>query len=297
MSKALTRLSNTKGISIHKGHQLLIALLLFICSSSTQGATPVKLDSITTTQLWLASQLLPGSGHIIHHQYWKAPLFYAGMGSMAYLGVQANRRYHAVMDEYDQPFYSPEEKYRFEEKWTQFRMQRNLFYVGAGVFYAASVADALMANTKGEHSPQTATVLSVLLPGLGQIYNHKPWKVPFVYGGIASVYYIVDFNQRGYKRAGTAIRDYPDNEFGTIRTMDDLIYLRDAYRRNRDLAIIGMAGFYLLNVIDAYVDAHLHYWDISDDLAFNLRPVIFNNTLAFRSKSGLSLGLHFNYNF
>lgn len=176
-------------------------------------------------------------------------------------------------------------------------MQRNLLYVGAGVFYAASIADALMANTKGKHSPQTATVLSVLMPGLGQVYNHKPWKVPFVYGGIASVYYIIDFNQRGYKRIGTAIKDYPNNEFGPIRTMTDLIYLRDSYRRNRDLAIIGMAGFYLLNIIDAYVDAHLYYWDMNDDLAFNIKPVILNNPFAFRPNSSLSLGLSFNFNF
>jgi hypothetical protein len=271
---------------------------LFICTLPASAQQPeVKKDSLSSTQLWLAAQFLPGSGQVINRQYWKAPVFYAGMGSMLYMGVQANKRYHATIDEYNLPYYSPEEKFRFEEKWTQQRMQRNLFYVGAGFFYAASVADALVVYNKGKHSPQTATLLSALIPGMGQIYNQKLWKVPFVYGGIASIYYVIDFNQRGYKRMGTALKLYPDNEFGPIRTQADLIYLRDAYRRNRDLAIIGMAGFYLLNIIDAYVDAHFHYWDISDDLAFNFEPIIFDGAFANNPHSSLTLGLRLNFNF
>jgi hypothetical protein len=90
---------------------------------------------------------------------------------------------------------------------------------------------------------------------------------------------------------------YPDNEFGPSRSESDLIFLRNGYRRNRDLAIIGMAGFYLLNVIDAYVDAHFFDWDMSDDLAVNFEPIIFNNQMVNNSNPNLTLGLRFNLNF
>jgi len=275
----------------------MIALLLFFHTTSGYAAEPTKLDSISSAKVWLASQVVPGSGQVINRQYWKIPIFYAGMGSMVYMGLQANDKYHATLNKYNQPYYSPLEKYRFEEQWTQYRIQRNLFYAGAGAFYIASVADALIVRNKEKHSPLTASVLSALLPGMGQVYNQKPWKLPFVYGAIASIYYVIDFNQRGYKRFGTALLEYPNNEFGQIRSESDLIYLRNGYRRNRDLAIIGMAGFYLLNIVDAYVDAHFFDWDISDDLAFNFEPLIFSNPMANIANQNLTLGLRLNFNF
>lgn len=275
----------------------MIALLLFFVSPQGHAAEPSRLDSLSNAKVWLASQVLPGSGQVINKQYWKIPIFYSGMGSMVYLGLQANDKYHATLNEYNQPFYSPQEKYRFEEQWTEQKIQRNLYYAGAAAFYIASVADALIVRNKEKHSPLTASVLSALLPGMGQVYNQKPWKLPFVYGGIASIYYVVDFNQRGYKRFGTALLEYPNNEFGQTRSESDLIYLRNGYRRNRDLAIIGMAGFYLLNIIDAYVDAHFFDWDISDDLAFNFEPMIFNNAMAKKPSQNLTVGLRLNLNF
>jgi hypothetical protein len=275
----------------------MIALLLFFHTTSGYAAEPTKLDSISSAKVWLASQVVPGSGQVINRQYWKIPIFYAGMGSMVYMGLQANDKYHATLNKYNQPYYSPLEKYRFEEQWTQYRIQRNLFYAGAGAFYIASVADALIVRNKEKHSPLTASVLSALLPGMGQMYNQKPWKLPFVFGSIAAIYYVIDFNQRGYKRFGTALLEYPNNEFGQIRSESDLIYLRNGYRRNRDLAIIGMAGFYLLNIVDAYVDAHFFDWDISDDLAFNFEPLIFSNPMANIANQNLTLGLRLNFNF
>ena len=225
------------------------------------------------------------------------PVFYAGMGSMAYLGYQANREYHKIYKEYHQPHYSPEEKYRFEEKWTRYKMQRNLYYIGASAFYVASVADALLVRTKDTHSPFTAMIFSALVPGMGQIYNQKPWKLPIVYGGLASIYYVIDFNQRGYKRFGNAQKQFPNDEFEGTRSEKDLIVLRNAYRRNRDLAVIGISAFYLLNIIDAYVDAQFFDWDMSDNLAYRVEPLIQSNAMALNPNTGLTLGLRFNFNF
>jgi len=278
------------------GHQLLIALLLFCCPSTLLSQDTTKTNSLSTTKIWLASQVLPGSGQVINKQYWKIPIFYAGMGSLGYMGYRANKEYRKIYDEYHQPYYSPEEKYRFEEKWTRYKMQRNICYIGASAFYIASVADALMVQTKDTHSPFTAMMFSALVPGMGQIYNQKPWKLPFVYGGLASIYYIIDFNQRGYKRFGDALKQWPNDEFGGTRPEKDLIVLRNGYRRNRDLAIIGISAFYLLNIIDAYVDAHFFSWDMSDDLAYNIEPLIQSN-MAINPDAGITLGLRLNFNF
>lgn len=263
----------------------MIALFLFLFLASGSFANRIKLDSLSTGQVWLASQLLPGSGQIINKQYWKVPFFYAGMGSMLYFGLQANDKYHKALNQYDPLFYGAEEKPRFEEKWTDYRMQRNLFYTNAALFYVASVADALIVNSRGDHSPTTATVLSTILPGLGQVYNQKLWKVPVIMGGIAWLCYLVDFNQRGYKKFGNAYKQFPYDEYNGTRKKTELLFLRDGYRRNRDLSIMALAGFYVLNIIDANVDAHFFDWDISDNLALKVEPMFDGNAFSFNPNS------------
>ena len=280
-----------------KGHHLLVALLLFFQGGFCFASQTEKTDSLSPRQFWLMSQFLPGSGQIVNKQYWKVPVFYAGMGSMLYLGSQANQNYHSTIAEFKKPFYGPEEEYRFKEQWTAYRIERNIYWTSAAAFYVASVADALIVRSKHKHSPTTATVMSMLVPGMGQVYNQKLWKVPVVFGSMATLYYIVDFNQRGYKRFGNALRQYPNDEFGGRWGTRELIYLRDAYRRNRDLSIISLVGFYLLNIIDANVDAHFFDWDISDNLALKLEPMFDGGYLAKNAFSGPSAGFRFSYKF
>ena len=113
-----------------------------------------------------------------------------------------------------------------------------------------------------------------LLPRTGQVYNKKIWKVPVIYGGIASLYYIVDFNQRGYDFFKTAFQQLVDpNQVDVFEgrvSKEELLFRRDLYRRNRDLALIGLAGLYILNIIDANVDAHFFDW-IQHNLAMGNR--------------------------
>lgn len=280
-----------------KGHHFLIALLLFFQTSNAFALQPLKLDSLSTQQVWLSAHVIPGSGQLINKQYWKIPVFYSGMGTMLYFGLQANNNYQNTLNEFRKPIYGPEEEFRFKEKWTAYKVERNILYAGAAAFYLASVADAVIVKNKGKHSPTTATILSTLVPGMGQVYNQKLWKVPIVFGGIAALYYVIDFNQRGYKRFGDAYKLYPNDEFGGLWGKTELLYLRDAYRRNRDLSIIGMFGIYVLNIIDANVDAHFFDWDISDDLAFKVEPVFNGGYSSFNPYSEPSFGLRFSYNF
>ncbi|SKB29412.1 DUF5683 domain-containing protein [Alkalitalea saponilacus] len=145
------------------------------------------------------------------------------------------------------------------------------------------------------HSPHKATLYSAVLPGLGQIYNDKYWKVPLLYAGIGGVVYGISFNTTYYNRYRSAYRDFLIRDPGNTSyerfipptlTIDDvhgryaewfqraLQNKRRRYKRDRDLSYIGLAAIYLANIIDAAVDAHFYDFDISDDLSFSLEPVL-----------------------
>ena len=140
-------------------------------------------------------------------------------------------------------------------------------------------------------SPRKAAILSSTLPGLGQIYNKKYWKVPIIYAGLlTSVYYINDNNVE-YKRYKDAylrrLDNNPDNDdFVGEYSSGDLLILKDFYRRNREVSILCFIGTYIINVLDASVDAHLFDYDISEDISLQIRPT---STADF---NGLSLTLN-----
>jgi len=140
------------------------------------------------------------------------------------------------------------------------------------------------------HSPRKATIYSAVLPGLGQIYNRKYWKVPLVYGGFAALGYFINFNNAEYVKFRQAYSDIIDDDPNTIsytrlnvnpgflepdkigQFTESLRGAKDYWRRNRDLVVIGTAVFYAVNIIDASVDAHFFNFDISDDLTINWVP-------------------------
>ncbi len=136
-------------------------------------------------------------------------------------------------------------------------------------------------NAPKAHSPHKATLYSMALPGLGQAYNKKYWKIPIVYAGIGTIGYFALSNRSKYLEAKEAYiyvfngEDYPiDNDLIGKYEADDLREIRDYYRRNMELSWILMGLWYVLNVVDATVDAHLFDYDIGDDLKVHLSPVI-----------------------
>ena len=157
---------------------------------------------------------------------------------------------------------------------------RRQIYLGLTVAsYLYFLGDAAV-NYRYDASPvKKATTLATIFPGAGQVYNKSYWKLPFVVGGLATTIYTIDWNNRGYKRFKKALPDrsaydkawkshqkdpehHPDppvakGEFGTKYSAEFLKNLKDNYRRNRDLCIIITAGLYVLQIIDAHVDAHL----------------------------------------
>ena len=147
-------------------------------------------------------------------------------------------------------------------------------------------------KTEKVHSPKKASIYSAILPGLGQAYNKKYWKIPLIYGTFAALGYYIKWNNGYYQESKTAYIDLTDTIAGTnsylklpfIEYYDlnstsgianlkkNLTRRQDYYHRNRDLLVILTAAFWGLNVIDASVDAHFFNFDLSDDLSLKWQP-------------------------
>ena len=155
-------------------------------------------------------------------------------------------------------------------------------------------------------SPRKAVLLSAILPGTGQIYNKKYWKLPLVYGAFGGLIYAINFNSTEYNRFQNALRDrLDDDELGTVDEFSQVINgevvnfvdtpslrgIRDGYRKNRELSYIGLVAVYVLTGVDAYVDAHLIKFDVSDDLSLQVDPSF--KVLPDRTTS-LGLGMSLN---
>lgn len=164
--------------------------------------------------------------------------------------------------------------------------------------------------------PQRALWLALVLPGAGQIYNRKFWKLPIIYGGFLGCIYALTWNNMMYKDYSQAYMDIVDDDPGTasynkflhlgkeIKTEDEVkryteIFKsrKDKYRRWRDLSFFVMLGVYAISVIDAYVDAELSVFDISKDLSLKVEPTVIPNRGGGSVLDQQSLGLSCKLNF
>lgn len=124
-----------------------------------------------------------------------------------------------------------------------------------------------------------SALFSAILPGSGQVLNKKYWKVPFLYAGFGTLAYFIKVNGNYYKDFRTAYLYRNDNDPATVDAYpkysnDDLQVRKDYYRRNRDLCYILTGVLYTLNIIDAYVDAQLMDFDVSDNLSLRTSPCL-----------------------
>lgn len=148
------------------------------------------------------------------------------------------------------------------------------------------------------HSAKKASRLSAMLPGLGQAYNKKYWKIPVIYGALGTSTYFIIKNNRDYQKYRNAYIARTDNDsttFTSIKyTTENIRLRRDYFRRNMELSIIITAGIYVLNIVDAAVDAHLFYFDVSDDLSMRIEPQVNMNAIRpGQFNGGLKLSLYF----
>lgn len=148
------------------------------------------------------------------------------------------------------------------------------------------------------HSPNAAMLLSVCVPGLGQAYNKKYWKIPLVYASMGTTIYFFSYNDKLYREYRLAYLNKTDTATSTIDTYpdytkDQLHELETYHQKYRDLNVILTALFYTINVVDAYVDAHLMNFDVSDDLSFHIAPALNLQAIRKRPSAGLTLTMTF----
>lgn len=164
-------------------------------------------------------------------------------------------------------------------------------------------------------TPKRALWLALVLPGAGQIYNRKYWKLPIIYGGFVGCAYAMRWNNMMYRDYSQAYLDIMDDD-PTTNSYNQFLHLgsqiteankarwqeifrkrKDRYRRWRDMSFFVMVGVYALSVIDAYVDASLSEFDISPDLSLNIAPAVFNANPARSSWGNTAIGLQCSLNF
>ncbi len=142
-------------------------------------------------------------------------------------------------------------------------------------------------------NPQKALLYAAILPGAGQVYTKKYWKVPLVYGGFIFLGYYIDFYNDGYRESKGELFTVLNGGVSTnLRSEAQLRTLVDSYRRERDLFIVFTGLFYMLQIIDAHVDAHLKEFDLNPNLQVRIEPS-FKQDMILGRQSGFSISLRF----
>ena len=282
-----------------------------------ENRTPFISDSMSLRNVCIASAIMPGFGQIYNKQYWKLPILYGTVGASLGLCLWSNNKYKPLKAEFDRTtdlsLLRTPELNALQREMIKYNTMKQVFMISTIASYLYFIGDACVKYSTNEVSRiNKATTLAMICPGAGQIFNQSYWRVPIVIGGFATTIYCIDWNNRGFQRFKKAYRlkaDYDANpelfpdgsldEFGGRYSASFLKNLRNSYRRNRDLCIILTAGMYILQIIDAHVDAHLRDYDISKDLSVSLSPVVgySYNRMSPYSGGGTTLGMNLSLTF
>ena len=221
------------------------------------------------------SAIMPGTGQIYNKDYWKLPIIYTGL-----VGGLAGGFYFKNKDD---------------------KKASTLCFAAAGLTYWGMALDEIISYDAEYPSAGKATIYSILVPGLGQIYNGETWKLPIYWGGLLGSVHFYTLNRTNYKRFQRIYREATGENAasysGPIQA-ETALYYRNLYRRYRDYSVLAIAGFYLLQVIDANVFAYMHDFNIEEDISMSVAPAVLStdNAYAFAPGStalGLRLGLKF----
>jgi len=244
-------------------------------------------DTIKAGRLTLLS-LAPGVGQIYNRQPWKLPVVYGTIGGFVTAGIMFNKTYKDHRIAYDRAvnLNLPPEMVSLAKK----RMQRaggarTMMYSMAAVSYLYQVADATF-NYRGVNDPiRKATTLAAVFPGMGFVYTKTYWRLPIYYGGFIALATMIDYNNRSfmrYRKAYTALTDSDPttkDEFNGRYSPEVILNVRNAYRRDRDFAILAMAAAYLISIVDTHVIASLKNWEVDENLSIKIEPTIIDNRI------------------
>ena len=223
-----------------------------------------------------------GGNQIYNRQYWKLPIIYGGIGAGIYGGIRFNQLYKSTEE-------------------TKYRTFSTLSYVGAGLFYWGSLMDGAIMFNDGGKKPNAAksTVYSILLPGLGQIYNGELWKVPIYWGLMAGATHFFLENRMRYQRWRDMYNLINDPEVDASEkppwSSETAKYYRDVYRRYRDYSVLAMAIAYVLQIIDANVFAYMQDFEVNDDISMRLSPTVLPTSAQYASQPAVGMRVGFTF--
>ena len=265
------------------------------------------------------STVFIGASQIYNKDYWKLPIVYGSIGSLAGTGGYYLHKYNKAQKAYDN-FFVQKEAYETEtgklypyktpaEGNIKDKQLGTWLLAGAGFAYWATLLDGVISYESDKNpDPGRATLYSLLLPGLGQIYNGELFKVPIYWGCLMGSVYFLTTNNTNYVRF-KRIHNQATNPDPAISgevpiSGETAKWYRDVYRRYRDYSIVATAAFYFLQVIDANVFAYMHDFEVDDNITMDIEPAVIapNNAYAFHGSTpyfggssaiGLRLGITF----
>jgi len=252
-------------------------------------------DTLKIGTLFAGSAVFVGGQQIYHKQYWKLPIIYGGIGAGVGLGLHYKNIYNNSSPLYNATI-NPDDPWCTN---TKANYLGNAFLAGGVLMYWASLMDGAI-TFKSDISPQPgrSTIYSLLVPGLGQIYNGEPWKVPVYWGCLIGAYHFWNMNKSQFMRFKNIYLQATNTEVqytGPI-SAENAKYYRDIYRRYRDYSLLALAGFYLLQAIDANVFAYMQDFEVSDDLSMHVSPTVITPCTQYAmmpNSVGMSVGFRF----
>lgn len=247
--------------------------------------------------MFAGSTLLVGGCQIYNKDYWKLPVVYGGLGATLGMGFHYKGIYDKSLEAYNAAFEAdPETSLTPDAK---AKKMMKLMFGGAAAVYWGTLMDGVIsyaADEKPHHGK--ATLYSVLVPGLGQVYNGEGWKVPIYWGLMMGGITFWNRNQVNYERFRRIYIESSDPASGYSEriTPETALYYRDIYRRYRDYSILATAAFYLLQVIDANVFSYMQNFEVNDDIGLKVSPTIITPDTQYAlgpTGVGLRFGLSF----
>ena len=197
------------------------------------------------------SAVFIGGSQIYNRQAWKLPIVYGAIGGSLGAGIYLNSQGNKEGAKY--------------------------CFIGAGVAYWATLMDGVINFRPNDYPhPGTATLYSLLVPGLGQIYNKEYWKLPIYLGAIGFAVHMYTDNKANYERFRNMYLQAtnPEADYQGPISADQALYYRNVYRRYRDYSVLAIAALYILQVIDANVFSYMHNFEVDDNLALKVAPAV-----------------------
>ena len=217
-------------------------------------------QTIEIGTMFMGSVFAPGTAQIYNKDYWKLPIVYGGIGTLAGTGGYYLHRYNKSGNPSD-------------------KTTGTWLLAGAGLVYWGSLMDGVISYESDiDPLPGRATMYSALLPGLGQIYNGELFKVPIYWGGLlVSSHLLVKYNTnyKRFKRIHNEATSTDPEISGNVPINGETAkWYRDVYRRYRDYSIVATVLVYALQVLDANVFAYMHDFEVTDDISMNIEPAL-----------------------